>query len=37
MSGEKHGAKESCETKRQEYVTLNKAYEYYREPEHGES
>jgi hypothetical protein len=33
---EKNRAKERCETKRQEYAALNKAYENQREPESRE-
>ena len=35
--GEKESAKECCDTKRQEYETLNEANKHDREPEHGES
>jgi len=34
---EKHGAKEGCKTKRQEYVTLNEADKHDGEPEHRKS
>jgi hypothetical protein len=35
--GEENCSKEGCETKRQENVALNKAYDHHGEPEHCES